>query len=123
MAKTNSPSTALPQTPAGDDSADKAATAAKARAEANAAALQTLSNYFGAERWAKIIQRAERSGMAADGISDLAGRMIRTRKVHHPKNDQAALIGAANGFLCAIGLCPSEQDVKAFESALAANAV
>ncbi|MFZ2279310.1 MAG: hypothetical protein WAW39_16070 [Prosthecobacter sp.] len=123
MAKKDEPSTALPQPPAADDAAAKAEAAAKARAEANAAALQALSNHFGAERWAKLLQRAQRSGMSAEQISDLAGRMISTRKVHHPKNERAALIGAANGFICAIGLSPSESDVQAFESALAATAV
>ena len=61
--------------------------------------------------------------MSVEAIADLAGRMVSTRKVHHPKNDKAALLGAANGFICAIGLSPTNEDVQAFESALAATAV
>ena len=85
--------------------------------------MQSLSTYFGAERWAKLIARAQRTGMSADDITALAGEMVATRQVHHPKNAQAALIGAANGFVCEIGMSPTEADVKAFDSALAATAV
>lgn len=122
-AVTTGGSPASPATPMVDDAAAKAEAARKAKAEADAAALQALGSYFGAERWARLLQRAERSGMSVEGISDLAGRMISTRKVHHPKNDKAALIGAANGFICAIGMSPTDEDVKAFDSALAATAV
>ena len=102
---------------------DEAAARAEAQRRANAEALQTLSTYFGDGRWPKLLQRAERTGMSADAISSLAGKMVATRKVHHPRNAQAALIGAANGFICALGMAPTEDDVKAFESALAATAV
>ncbi|MCF7788613.1 MAG: hypothetical protein K9N47_20995 [Prosthecobacter sp.] len=104
-------------------SLDEVTARLEALRKSNAEALQTLGNHFGAERWARLLQRAERSGMSVEDIADLAGRMISTRKVHHPKNDKAALIGAANGFICAIGMSPTPDDVEAFESALAATAV
>jgi hypothetical protein len=122
MAKTDS----IP--PVSDDAASLPPAAASTPAvpeasAANAAALQALSSYFGAERWPKLIQRGERAGLNAEGIADLAGRMIATRKVHHATNERAALISAANGFLCVLGLVPTAADDKALESALAATAV
>jgi hypothetical protein len=90
---------------------------------ANAQAAQDLAAYFGAERWAKLIIKAQRQGMDAASIESLCGKMISTRREHHPRNAQAALIGAANGFICAIGGSPTAEDVSAFESALAASAV
>lgn len=102
---------------------NEAALKAQARSQANATALQSLSNHFGAERWAKLLQRAERSGLTAAQITDLAGRMVSTRQVQYPQNERAALWGAALGFVCALGLSPSEAEVKAFESALAATVV
>ena len=90
---------------------------------ANAQAAQNLAAYFGAERWATLIAKAQRQSVTADSLESLCGKMISTRREHYPKNAQAALIGAANGFICAIGGSPTGADVKAFESALAASAV
>ena len=84
----------------------------------NAAAVQTLGAHFG-ERWPKIIQCAERKGLDADQIASLAGKMVRTRQERHPKHAQAALLGAALGFLCALGLSPTEAETAAFDAALA----
>lgn len=87
----------------------------------NAAAVQTLGAHFG-ERWPKLIQLGERRGLNADQLASLAGKMVRTRKERHPNNEQAALLGAGLGFLCALGMNPTDEENAAFEAALAAGA-
>lgn len=123
MAKSKDTPNTPPATNAAAPLVDEAQSKAEALRKANADAVQMLGNYFGGERWSKLLQRAQRSGMSVEGITALAGQMIQTRKAHHPRNERAALIGAALGFMCAIGMSPSAQETQSFESALAATAV
>jgi|GEM_PF-6547054 len=98
---------------------DEVASKLEALRKVNAEAVQTLGNYFGPERWAKLVQRAERAGMKAEQIASLAGKLISTRTDWHPTNPAAALAGAACGFLCAIGCVPSPADERRYEDAKA----
>lgn len=87
------------------------------RAE-NSQAAQELASAFGSERWAKLVRQCEGQGMNADDVASLCGKMRRTGREWHPGNDAAALQGACNGFLCAVGSVPTEDDVKAYDRAL-----
>lgn len=118
MAKKNDSSATVPEAlPVQDEVTAKL----EALRKDNAEAVQALGNHFGAERWARLVQRAESSGMKAEGIASLAGKMIRTRREWHARNPDAALAGAACGFICAIGGQPTPADVKLYEDAKAAG--
>ena len=113
------PMTPYPVNPVNPVTAVTDATAAKIAAlhADNVRACTDLAAHFGAERWARIIQQCERQGLRVADIESLCGKMRRTRREWHPGNEHIALHAAAIGLLIAIGSAPTDDDVKAFESA------
>lgn len=88
-------------------------------AKANSEAREAISKQLGDERWSKLRKQSITQSVTDDQLTALCGKMMRTRTEWHPGNPAAALHGACNGLLIALGSCPTDGDVKAYEAAVA----
>lgn len=86
-----------------------------------AEALEKLKGTFSAQRWGKIErQAAHHCGLDAGGLQALCVELLATSHARHPRNDAAALYGAANRLLLAVGSVLKDEDVTRFEASLKA---
>jgi hypothetical protein len=110
------PKKPLPQALDQDKIAEKLAEIAKANAEARA----TLEKHLGPERWPKLRRQSITQGVTDERLTVLCGKMVRTRQDWHPTNTAAALQGACNGLIIALGGTLTDADVTAYEEAVKA---
>lgn len=115
--KNTSPPPAAPAPVKGALTAEQIDAKLKEVAAFNADARQRLEAAFNKERWSKLHQQAVRQGVTDEALTALCGKMLRTRADWHPDKPAAALQGACNGLLIALGSTLTEADVKAYEEA------